>query len=157
MLVYRMAAQLFKGKPNSKYIQFLRSILVSNASFLLDFLLCLLFVGKLGMNYLLATALSFTAGSSLNYLVSIIWVFEGQKDQRKLEFALFLAISCIGLALNALGMYLLTGLGHVHYLLSRVASASTVFLFNYFSKKYFLFGWLEEHSFLGLAHRDRRG
>jgi putative flippase GtrA len=152
-----MLRQLFKGRPSSKYIQFLRSILVSNVSFLLDFSLCLLFVGGLGMNYLFATALSFTAGSSLNYFLSVLWVFEGDRSSRRLEFLLFLAISLVGLALNGLGMYLLTGLASLHYLLSRVGSASAVFLFNYFTKKYFLFGWLEKRGFLGLAHRENRG
>jgi hypothetical protein len=54
-------------------------------------------------------------------------------------------------------MYLLTGLAGLYYLLSRVGSASAVFLFNYFAKKYFLFGLLERRGFLGLAHRDPRG
>lgn len=152
-----MLGQLFKGRPGSKYIQFLRSILVSNVSFLLDFSLCLLLVGSLGLNYILATTLSFTAGSSLNYLLSVLWVFEGDKSGRRIEFLLFLAISFVGLGLNALGMYLLTGLAGLHYLLSRVGSASAVFLFNYFAKKYFLFGLLERRGFLGLAHRDPRG
>lgn len=152
-----MLGQLFKGRPSSKYIQFLRSILVSNVSFLLDFSLCLLLVGSLGLNYILATTLSFTAGSSLNYLLSVLWVFEGDKSGRRIEFLLFLAISFVGLGLNALGMYLLTGLAGLHYLLSRVGSASAVFLFNYFAKKYFLFGLLERRGFLGLAHRDPRG
>jgi putative flippase GtrA len=152
-----MLGQLFKGRPSSKYIQFLRSILVSNVSFLLDFSLCLLFVGGLGMNYILATALSFTAGSSLNYSLSVLWVFEGDKSSRRLEFLLFLAISAIGLALNGLGMYLLAGIANLHYLVARVASASSVFLFNYFCKKYLLFGWLKDSGFLGLVHRDRRG
>jgi putative flippase GtrA len=152
-----MLGQLFKGRPGSKYIQFLRSILVSNVSFLLDFSLCLLLVGSLGFNYILATTLSFTAGSSLNYLLSVLWVFEGDKSGRRIEFLLFLAISFVGLGLNALGMYLLTGLAGLYYLLSRVGSASAVFLFNYFAKKYFLFGLLERRGFLGLAHRDPRG
>jgi Predicted membrane protein len=139
---------LLHGRPNSKRVQFLRSILVSNASFLLDYALCLLFVGGLGLDYLVSTALSFTAGTSLNYLLSIRWVFEGDKDGRTLEFALFLAISLVGLALNGLGMYLLTGLCRVRYFISRPLVATTVFLFNYYCKKYLLFG---------LAHRGRRG
>jgi putative flippase GtrA len=146
--------ELFRDKTDSSAIQFLRSVLASNLSFLLDFCLCLAFVGIGRINYLVATVMSFTAGSVLNYYLSALWIFEGDKDERKLELAAFLAISFVGLALNALGMYFFTGLLHFHYLLSRVTAACLVFFFNFSCKKRFVFGALAR---LALAHRSKRG
>lgn len=147
---------LFRDRTDSSSVQLLRSVLVSNVSFLLDFGLCLLLVGSLKLHYVVATLLSFTAGSLMNYALSILWVFDGNRDERRIELVAFLAVSFIGLGLNALGMYLFTGLLHLHYLVSRVAAATLVFFFNYACKKHLVFGILATAT-LGLAHRRRRG
>jgi len=125
--------------PKSKYEQFLRSVLVSNLSFLLDLGLCAFLVEQLGLEYMIATLFSFTAGSCLNYLLSILWIFEGDRQKRKVEFSFFIAISFIGLGLNSLGMYLFTSVAGWFFLYSRIVSAAIVFLFNYLCKKYLLF------------------
>jgi putative flippase GtrA len=134
-----MCADRLRAKPESKYGQFLRSILVSNLSFLLDLCLCAFLVESFRLDYMVATLFSFTAGSGLNYLLSILWIFESERSKRKVEFSLFLAISFIGLGLNSLGMYLFTSVAGWFFLYSRIASAAIVFLFNYFCKKYLLF------------------
>jgi len=135
-----MLKALFVGKTDSGKAQFLRSILVSNVSFALDFSVCLLLVGRLKVNYLAATALSFTAGTALNYALSVLWVFDIRAvEDRRLEFGFYLFISALGLGLNALSMLLFTGLLRLHYLVSRVLSATLVFFFNYFSRKKLLF------------------
>jgi putative flippase GtrA len=135
-----MLKALFVGKTDSGKAQFLRSILVSNVSFALDFSVCLLLVGRLKVNYLAATALSFTAGTALNYALSVLWVFDERPvEDRRLEFGFYLFISVLGLGLNALSMLLFTGLLRLHYLVSRVLGATLVFFFNYFSRKKLLF------------------
>jgi putative flippase GtrA len=135
-----MLKELFVGKTDSGKAQFLRSVLVSNVSFALDFCVCLLLVGRLKLNYLAATALSFTAGTALNYALSVLWVFyERPVDNRRLEFGFYLFISALGLGLNSLSMLFFTGLLRLHYLVSRVLSATLVFFFNYFARKKLLF------------------
>ena len=107
-----MLKKLLVGKTDSGKAQFLRSILVSNVSFALDFCVCLLLVGRLRLNYLAATALSFTAGTALNYALSVLWVFDERPvDNRRLEFGFYLFIAALGLGLNALSMLCAAGLG----------------------------------------------
>jgi putative flippase GtrA len=137
-----MDIRAFLDKTDSSSQQFLRGVLASNVSFLLDFGLCLLLVGGMSCNYLAATALSFTAGTGLNYLLSTSWVFRCINGRRKRDFLFFIIVSAIGLGLNGLGMYLLTGLAHLHYLISRVASASLVFAFSFLARKSILAGAL---------------
>lgn len=119
---------------------FLRSVIVSAVSFALDFGICALLVSGLGLGYLPATVVSFTAGSILNYLFSSAWIFgRGSIEKRHLEFIAFLAISGIGLLLNSVCMVALAGLFDLHYLLARVIAASIVFFFNYSCRKYLVF------------------
>jgi putative flippase GtrA len=138
-----MRFERLKRRPETKYGQFLRSILASNLSFLLDFGLCLVFVEAFGIDYLIATAMSFAAGNSLNYLLSILWIFESDTGKRKIEFTAYLLVSFVGLGLNTLGMYLFTSLAGLYFLYSRLISSAMVFLFNYFCKKYLVFHWLK--------------
>jgi putative flippase GtrA len=146
-----MLKKLLVGKTGSGKAQFVRSILVSNVSFALDFCVCLLLVGRLKLNYLAATALSFTAGTALNYALSVLWVFDERPvENRRLEFGFYLFIAALGLGLNALSMLFFTGLLHVHYLVSRVLSASLVFFFNYFARKKLLFS---QSRFAAIAER----
>jgi putative flippase GtrA len=127
-----------KGLPG--YRAFLRSVAVSAVSFALDFFLCMLLVEKGRLGYLPATALSFVAGTVLNYFLSSLLVFgKGHIDSRGLEFLAFLGIAGIGLLLNALDMYIFTSLAGIHYLISRVISGSLVFFFNYACRKFLVF------------------
>jgi putative flippase GtrA len=127
-----------KGLP--AYREFLRSAIVSSLSFGLDFLTCMLIVERTGMGYLGATAISFTAGTLMNYLLSVIWVFgRGRIESWHLELLAFLGIAAIGLLLNDAAMYLFTGRLGIHYLVSRVMSATSVFFFNFAARKYLLF------------------
>lgn len=152
-----MLKHLLLGRADSSQAQFLRSVLVSNVSFALDFSICLLLVGRLKLNYVLATALSFTAGTVLNYLLTVAWIFDNRPmRKRRLEFSFFILLSAIGLGLNSLCMLIFTGLLRLHYLLSRVVSATSVFFFNYFCRKYILF---RDSRLVRLLSRieDRRG
>ncbi len=135
-----MLRSVFLGDAKSGTAQFVRSLIVSWVSFGLDFFICYLLVNKLAMHYVVATSISFTAGTILNYVLNTIWIFrDGPVKSRKIEFAAFLILSAVGLGINALCMYFFTGLIHIHYLISRVLSACIGFIFNFWSRKYLLF------------------
>jgi putative flippase GtrA len=59
---------------------------------------------------------------------------------RRLEFLAYFAFASIGLCLNGAAMYLFTGLGGLHYLLSRLLAGALVFAFNFAMRKFVLFG-----------------
>lgn len=135
-----MLKSLFVGEAKTGTAQFIRSLFVSWISFALDFFICFLLVNKAGMHYVVATTISFTVGTILNYILNTLWIFRnGPVKSRKLEFAAFIILSAIGLGINSLCMYLFTGLIHIHYLISRVLSGTIGFVFNFWSRKYLLF------------------
>ena len=93
-----------------------------------------------GVPYLLSGAISYTAGLLLVYLLSIMWVFDRRTMHHPLvEFSLFAGICLVGLVLNEIVLWLLTGFFGVYYLLSKAASVILVFSWNFFVRKYVLF------------------
>ena len=136
----RAKRELIVGKELPGYRAFLRSVLVSSLSFILDFFLCMFLVEKFQFGYLAATVMSFMTGTILNYCLSSRFVFgRGSIESRSLEFLAFIGIASIGLFLNAIDMYVLTSFLGLHYLVSRVIAGSLVFFFNYFCRKFLVF------------------
>jgi len=126
-----------KGLPG--YREFARSVLVSLVSFALDFFVCMLIVERTGMNYLIAMTISFTLGTILNYVLSILWIFGRGPGRWHMEFLAFLGTAGVGLVLNGLAMYGFTSLCKIHYLVSRVLSSTLVFFFNFACRKFLIF------------------
>jgi putative flippase GtrA len=135
-----MLRRAFLDPADSGRIQLLRSMVASFVSFALDFLLCALLVELAGLSYLPAASLSFAAGTSLNYLLTIAWIFRtGRLKDRRLEFLAYFGFAALGLFLNGAFMYLLTDVAGLHYLVSRVLSGALVFAFNFSLRKFVLF------------------
>lgn len=132
----RWQALLYRPTDNG-LLQFLRYQVAGACAFVSDFFT--VFVTKeLGLHYLWAGAAGFVVGVLVNYYLSTHLAFAGKQARvsHKVEFAVFLIISLIGLGLTEGLMWVFTdGLG-LHYLLSKIVSAALVFLWNFFAKKY---------------------
>lgn len=111
--------------------RFLKYLGVGCSTFLLDLLLLVLFIDLLGINHLLAAALAFLIAVSINYAISRAFVFKGTLRQVGSGYAIFLCIAGMGLALVVVGMYVLTDLFGIHYLIARICIASIVGFWNY--------------------------
>ena len=56
--------------------------------------------------YLISSVIAFTVSVTVNYLLSMRFVFSGKKGMsRKKEFTIFIILSLIGMGLNAVSMY----------------------------------------------------
>lgn len=131
---------LFVAPTESGIIQFVRYFFVGGVSFLVDFTTLWLLKDGLGFHYLGATAIAFIAGLSVNYLISIKWVFGKRNiNNRFFEFIIFAVIGVVGLILTELGMWALTGGLGVHYLLSKVLTTVIVYIWNFGIRKILLF------------------
>jgi putative flippase GtrA len=101
------------------------------------------YVGLIRMaqvHYLLAAPIGFALGLATIYALSVRWVFWNRRvADRRLEFAIFAAIGLAGMGLNQLVV-----MGGVEWLslsyeAAKLASAATVFAFNFASRKLLLF------------------
>ncbi len=80
---------------------------VGFASLAVEYVFLGYFLDIIGMNYLLATTVSFTISIVVNYVLSMRYVFSHKEDMsRKREFTIFAILSAIGLGLNDLYMFI---------------------------------------------------
>jgi putative flippase GtrA len=129
--------------------EFLRYVLVGGLAFMVDFGVLYLartfwFPTPGVSGVILATACGFAGGLVTNYVLSSLFVFkkvsEGAKRHKLRSFVIFTATCLIGLGLTELLMYLGVRLaGERRYLLVKCFTAGVVLLWNYGSKKIFVF------------------
>jgi putative flippase GtrA len=120
--------------------EFCRYVVVGGAAFACDFLTYWGLTDLLQVNYLLANIVGFCLGLTVNYLLSIYWVFcrRSQPSIRR-EFALFAAIGLLNLGLGEASLWLLVALGELHHLFAKVLVTGLVFLCNFCLRKVLLF------------------
>ena len=109
-------------------------------SLLVDVGVLVVLTSSLGVYYLHAAALAFSAGLLTSYGLSIAWVFQARTWQHPwVEFGLFTLIGGLGLLWCSVCMWVLTEYAHLHYLYSKLGAALVVFLWNFVAKKWLLF------------------
>lgn len=94
----------------------------------------------LGVPLAVAAALGFCAGVSCAYLCSVRFVFRAHRLQdRSSEFAGFVAIGLIGLALTEALLWLFVSRLNLSPVTAKLATAGLVFIFNFGVRKALLF------------------
>ena len=138
--VMRANELLFRSGTNNTFVQLFRYTFVGAIAFLFDFGSLYFFTDWLYIHYLVSAALAFLVGITVNYLLSIAWVFQSRTMKNVwLEIALFTVIGIVGLGLNELIIWFFTELAEFHYLISKLFSTVSVYLWNFFARKFLLF------------------
>ncbi len=89
---------------------------------------------------IMGTSAGFIAGLIVNYVLSIIFVFNEKGNSKTLKgFAIFTALSVIGLLINIVGTYIGFDLLHLNQWLVKVVMVLIVLVYNYISKRLILF------------------
>jgi len=128
-----------------------RFVAAGAAGFAVELGVLILLKEKAGLDTLISTPVAFTVSVIVNYLICVLWVFPGAKEQsRKSQLAFFLT-SAVGLALNELLMFLFrilwgeeTVLFTVFsftvslYMLNKALATIAVMVWNYFTKRMIL-------------------
>jgi putative flippase GtrA len=112
----------------------------SGAALLVDVGVLYLLTSIFAVPYLVSGAAAFLIGLITVYVLSVTWVF-GHRVLRdpKTEFIVFALIGIVGLGLNELVLWVLTGLFGLFYLVSKGASVILVFSWNFGVRKWLLF------------------
>lgn len=136
----RLLFILFHEPTNNTMIQLFRYGFVGGAAFLIDYGLLFSLTEWLEINYLVSAAIAFVVGLVVNYLLSISWVFNQNRNGKPMkEFLFFTVIGVVGLMLNELILYAVTDWMHLHYMFSKIISTVIVFFWNFFARKTLLF------------------
>lgn len=83
--------------------------------------------------------IAFVTASTLNYALSVHYVFVGGRFDKGPEFMIFMVTTVVGLGLNQLMMWLLVAIAGVNYLSAKCASLAIVTCWNFLAKKKIVF------------------
>ena len=135
-----VGACLGRRKADTTLVQFVRYTFVGGLSFLVDAGTLVLATEWLELHYLVSAIIGFQVGLATNYALSTLWVFSRRvMRHRGWEFVLFAAVGLVGLGINELVLWFLTGFVGVHYGGSKCAAAVLVYLWNFSARKLTLF------------------
>ena len=117
----------------------IRFIVVGGIATIIDFVYLYIFKEFLNFNVILANTLSFIISVTYNYIASITWVFDVNKNKNKnIQFIIFIIFSVVGLIINNVILYILTDKLNIYYLISKVIATLIVMVFNFVTRKKFL-------------------
>ena len=104
--------------------------------FFIDYGIMVLLTEVAGIVYLVSSACSFTVSVIVNYILSVTFVFETDKEKsRTKEFIVFVFLSIIGLGINQLCMWFGVELLHISYLIVKIGATAVVMVYNFISRK----------------------
>ena len=86
------------------------------------------------------TGCGFLAGLVVNYICSVIFVFDEKGDSRSVKgFLIFFILSAVGLAIHLIGMYLGYDLLGINEWIVKIVLTVVVLIYNYISKRLIIF------------------
>ena len=117
----------------------IRFSIVGGIATIIDFVFLYIFKEFLNIDVILANTLSFIISVTYNYIASITWVFDTNKNKnKKIQFILFIIFSIVGLIINNIILYILTDKLNIYYLISKVVATLIVMIFNFITRKKFI-------------------
>ncbi|RKX62086.1 MAG: GtrA family protein [Thermodesulfobacteriota bacterium] len=135
-----MLEKLFVYDIDNVAIQLFRYTFVGGIAFLGDFGTLFFMTEYVNLNYLISAAIAFVIGLTINYLLSVSWVFSKRKlNSRFVEFIIYSFIGLIGLCLNESFMWILTEKIHFYYLVSKIWTTGIIYLWNFSVRRFVLF------------------
>ena len=125
---------------NKKLInQILKFGVVGGLAFLIDYIILFCCEEYLKLGVLLSAGISFTISVIFNYIASVKWVFDVDKEKDpKKNFIMFIVLSIIGLILTEIIMWFGTNILNIHYLIVKIIATAIVMVFNFVTRKMFL-------------------
>jgi putative flippase GtrA len=119
---------------------FIKAQFNSVVSTLLDFAITVLLKQVAGTWYLAASVLGALSGGICNFLLGRYWVFKATQKPLLAQLGKYAGVWTGSLLLNTAGLYWLTDVQHLDYLLSKTIMVIFVAVcYNFIFQKYFVF------------------
>jgi putative flippase GtrA len=112
--------------------KFLKFCIVGFSGMIIDFGTTWLLKEKIKINKYVANSTGFILAASSNYLLNRLWTFHSGNPNIATEYASFIIISIIGLAINNLILFLLNDKMKINFYLSKLFAIGVVTIWNFF-------------------------
>jgi len=129
-------SEFFSGAFLLKFIKF---CLVGFSGVFVDFGFTFLFKEVFKVQKYVANAIGFTIAATSNYFLNRIWTFQSSNPHVAQEFSRFFVISLIGLGINSLIIWVMTGKFKVNFYISKLVATVVVTVWNFLINAYFTF------------------
>ena len=136
-----LVSKYFIERTDDTFIQFFRYVFVGGTATVFDMGSYYIALNIFHFHYIFAQTIAFIVGLTVNYLLSIVWVFRSSGNVKK-EFTVFAIIGIGGLLLSYALLWLFVDILHLNYFQGMLAKALTVALvlvWNFAMRKKFVF------------------
>ncbi|MBO6195688.1 MAG: GtrA family protein [Bacilli bacterium] len=129
----------FKDKTKNLLLQMFKFLLVGGLAFVIDYVTLIICKEVFHINVLISAAIAFIVSVIVNYILSVKWVFDVDKNKsEKKNFIIFIVFSVIGLGLTELIMWFGVDILKISYLIVKIIATAIVMVFNFITRKLFL-------------------
>lgn len=126
-------------KTEKLLLQIFKFIIVGGTATIIDWAVYYVLYNFLHVNPLIANILSFTVSVIYNYIASVKWVFDVNKEKSKIKMVIeFLVFSVIGLLISELLLWLGINKLNLNAMLVKIVATAIVMVFNFVTRKIFL-------------------
>lgn len=120
-------------------IQIFKFAIVGGIATVIDFVFLYIYREFCHFPVLVSNTLSFCISVIYNYIASVKWVFDVNKEKdAKKQFIIFIVFSVMGLLLNDLIMWISIDFLTIYYLFAKIIATFIVMVFNFVTRKMFL-------------------
>ena len=122
------------------FSQLIKFGLVGGIAFLIDYGIMVFLTEVFKIPSLISAAISFTVSVIFNYIASVKWVFDvdKEKNSKTKELAVFILLSVVGLGINELIMWIMDKKFGIYYMISKIVATIVVMCYNFITRKLFL-------------------
>ena len=129
----------YKLKNNKLFMQIFKFGFVGGIAFIIDYAVLIFCKEVLNLDVLISAGIAFSVSVVFNYILSIKWVFDVNKEKSKSKnFILFIVFSIIGLILTEVIMHVGVKMLYFNYLIVKIVATAIVMVFNFITRKIFL-------------------
>lgn len=127
----------FSAVPHRRLLwQFTKFLIVGLASFSVDYGIFFVLFHFFGVQYLVASTISFALSLVLNYVLTLKFVFDAKPGRNvALEFTIYIGLNIIALGLNQLILFLSVDLLGLSPLIGKLIATAVVLVYNFISRK----------------------
>lgn len=120
--------------------QLLKFGIVGVIAFAIDYGIMVILTEIFEIPVLISAAISFTISVIFNYIASVKWVFDvdKEKNSKTTELVVFIVLSIVGLGINELIMWIMDKKFGIYYMISKIFATAVVMCYNFITRKLFL-------------------